>query len=58
MSVESGHAAVVFAGPNGYPTSLWVFWAFVAFAAIYVAVNAIRDARRRAKSRRGRPHHE
>jgi hypothetical protein len=48
----------VIAGPNGYPVPLWVFPAFVAFAAIYIVVNLIRDARRRSQSRADRPEGE
>jgi len=48
----------VIAGPNGFSVPLWVFWAFVAFAAIYVAGNLIRDARRRSKSRADQPERE
>lgn len=53
-----GHSALVIAGPNGYPVPLWVFPAFVAFAAIYIVVNLIRDARRRSQSRADRPEGE
>jgi hypothetical protein len=50
VCAERGQPAPVFAGPNGFRVPFWVFLAFVAIGAIYVATNLIRDAKRKSKT--------